>query len=177
MHMTCRDRWTELVDFAEGKPSAGFEAHVATCPSCAQEVERLRRAFAAGRLPVESVPAELVAQAKALMPLKKRTFQLIRSSLQLSSARAVSQAFQAVYRCDDDEVRVAYNQTETGWEVVSQLSASATEVRHRGKPLATDPEGRFFFVVRELADAGFTLVGKGGLTEVPSPDEASRGLD
>lgn len=177
MRMKCRDRWTELVDFAEGKPSAELVVHLESCPECAKEVERLRRAFRAAELPVEEVPADVVARAKAIMPEKKRRFQLVRSSLQLSSARAVSQAFQAIYRYEDDEIRVAYNQIESGWEIVSQLPPSATGVRAGGKALETDADGRFYFFARTLADAGFTVVGKDGLAEVPSPDEASRGLD
>ena len=177
MRMKCRDRWTELVDFAEGKPSAEVEAHLATCPECAKEVTRLQRAFAAGRLAHESAPEDVVARAKSLMPFQRKVFRLVRSSLQFSAARAVSQAFQALYEMDDAQIRVAYTQTESGWEVVSQLPATATRVKHGSTLLETDHDGRFFFVVRELEDAGFTILKGSTFLEVPSPDEAARGLE
>ena len=177
MRMNCRERWASLVDFAEGKTSRETEAHLATCEECRKEVARLRRAFAAGSLEMEPAPQELVDWAAALMPKRLRVFRMVRTSLQLSVARAVSQDFQAIYQLDEEVVRVAYNRTESGWEVVSQLPPSTQAVEHQGKQLVTDQDGRFFFVVQELPSAGFTLrSGSLGL-EVPSPEEASRGLD
>lgn len=177
MSMKCRERWESLVDFAEGKPSHETAAHLATCRECAREVDRLRRVFAAAHVVTEAAPQSAIERAKQMMPIQRKRFKLVRSTLQFSGARAVGQAFQAVYEIAGTQIRVAYTQTESGWEAVSQLPEGASTVKWAGLELIPDEDGRFYFTVRDLAEAAFTLSGGNVVMEVPSPEEAASDLE
>jgi hypothetical protein len=157
MKSTCDNYREALVDLAEGRTSKEVEAHVAKCSSCAIRLEELRAILAASRIKVESAPADLIAAVKSLIgqPVRRATLRM--TTLGLAGARSASQSFQAIYEIEGKSLRLMYEQTPQGWEVLGQFDGGASEIRRQATGFRTDESGRFQFTSGDLSDTGFSI--------------------
>ena len=163
MKRACREQWEGLVDLAEGRVQKNAASdHLHTCTDCQARFAELSRMFTAISVPRFTAPQELKLLAKGLMPKRPAPepirMRLIRSSLGLSGARAAGKDFQAIFGHESAEVRMMYTLAEDGWEVTGRLPAAEWQAFRDGSSLSTDSEGRFYFVIKNLADSAITLV-------------------
>jgi len=61
-----------------------------------------------------------------------------------------------------------YTLTEDGWEVTGRLPDPQWQAFRDETTLPTDDDGRFFFLIKSLADSGITLVGPTERLTVPA---------
>lgn len=176
MKRECQDIWESVVALAEGHANDGATAHLKGCGDCRRRFEQLQAMLAGIGLKSFEVPATLVEAAKSLIADKAKRLGLIRTSFQLSAARAPSQDFQAVYGGEGIEVRVMYSKVDQGWEVMGRTPAGQWLVETVDSPVDSDEHGRFHFVVGSLDDSAFSLIGEHGTCEIPSANEAIDGL-
>ena len=176
MKRECQDIWESVVALAEGQANDRATAHLEGCEDCRRRFEQLQSMFAGLGLASFEVPPTLVQAAKSLMFGQAKRLGLIRTSFQLSAARAPSQDFQAVYGGEGIEVRVMYSKVDQGWEVMGRTPAGEWRVEAEGSPVDSDEHGRFHFVVGSLDKSAFSLIGEHEACEIPSANEAIDGL-
>jgi len=160
MDRRCKEQEEGLALLAEGREDATTLAHVATCPACSSRVAELTRVVAAARLEQENAPAELVAQAQALMAPSRRTLvaRLLGSSLSAAGARKASDdAFSLHLGAEELSVRLHYTLTKEGWDVTGRAPAGDWTLVHEGRESDCGGSGRFQFFVSDLEGTAFTL--------------------
>jgi len=163
MKRACREQWEAIVDLADGRVESNSASdHLVTCADCQARLAELSRMFSAMSVRQYSAPPELKRLAKGLMPKRLPTepirMRLIRSSLGLSGARTAGRDFQAIFGHESAEVRVMYTLAEDGWEVTGRLPDPKWQAFRDGSILTTDSEGRFYFMIKSLADSAITVV-------------------
>jgi hypothetical protein len=173
MKRACRDQWEAIVELAEGRVETNSaSSHLSTCAECQGRFAELTRMFSVMAIPRFSAPTELQLAAKSLMPKRPQAepirMRLIHSSWGLSGARSSGQDFQAIYGHESAEVRMMYTLTEDGWEVTGRLPDPQWQAFRDETTLPTDDDGRFFFLIKSLADSGITLVGPTERLTVPA---------
>lgn len=176
MNLECRENWEGVVSLAEGQANDRASAHLEECESCRLRFHQLRSMMSGMETPEFEVPSSLVQAAKDLFVGKRRKLGLIRTSLQLSSARAPKQDLQAVFGGEGIEIRVMYSKVEQGWEILGQAPSDHWRVEWEGGTVESDERGRFHFRVETLESSEFSLVGEMEAYEVPSASEAISGL-
>lgn len=173
MKRACREQWEAKIDLAEGRAESNTaSSHLSTCAECQARLADLKRMFSAMSIPRYQTPAELKLSAKGLMPKREPAspirMRLLHSSWGLSGARSTGQDFQAIFGHESAEVRMMYTLTDDGWEVTGRLPDAKWQAFREGSSLPTDPEGRFYFLIQNLADSGITLVGPTERLAIPA---------
>ena len=175
MKRECQDVWESVVALAEGQANDRATTHLKGCEDCRLRFEQLQSMFAGMRLASFEVPPTLVQSAKSLIAGQTTRLRLVRTSFQLSAARAPSQDFQAVYGGQGIEVRVMYSKVDQGWEVMGRMPAGEWRVETESSPVDSDEHGRFHFLVGSLDKSAFSLIGENEVCEIPNANEAIDG--
>jgi hypothetical protein len=167
MKDSCRNYRDHLVDAAEGRVSPEVAQHLEACASCAELVRRYREIVAATRIAWTPASRELVELVKGLMPETRKVWSARRlgSSL-MAGARGPGDEFQMLVGTDELSVRVLASRTDAGWQLMGRFPEGEWNVV-ASVPVTVDANG-FRFVVSNLEESAFSLVGHDTVLEVPA---------
>ncbi|MFI5386178.1 MAG: hypothetical protein ACHQ50_08665 [Fimbriimonadales bacterium] len=128
--------------------------------------------FALGKLGFYNAPAKVVAAAEGLMPVKeRRVATLLRSTVSWSGARAVAEDFQLVVGQGENQTRLMYSRSGSGWLVLGRMPSSEWLAVKGETTLDSDEQGRFSFTASDLFATDVTLLGPSVEIYVPSAEE------
>lgn len=177
--MDCKAHEEGLAWLSRGGDAPEASRHVASCPACAERLERLRRIVAAARLRYEEAPDELAARAAALFPPKRRRLvaRLLGNGLATSGARREAADFSLHVGTPELPVYLYYAPTKRGWEILGSSPEGEWTTAYRGEETPCGPLGHFKLDVPSLQESSFALRSSDLEIEIPSAGELTdRGL-
>src|ERR1041385_6023275 len=113
----CQDFWEGVVGLAEGREDPAARAHLDSCPACDKKLAQLRQILRLGGMRYYDAPGDLISSVKGMMPApERRVAPLIRSTLAWSGARTVAEEFQLIVGVGDEQLRLMFVRSGSGWE-------------------------------------------------------------
>lgn len=174
------DRYLEsIAAMAGGDTEVSGSEHVLNCPECSTKLAQMRKILERGRVQTFEAPHDVLLRAKNIMPAaEKRSIlaRLVGNSLQFAGVRSTTaETFQLAFEADDTQVRLMYSETSKGWDVIGQVQPIVDLITAGDKQVKVDPQGRFEFSAKSLADTQIRIARAAGEIVIPSAQESLDG--
>ncbi len=157
--MRVNDRLIELVDVATGLRSASELGEIS--PGEMRRLSELRVVFQAFSIQTESAPVSAIESVKAFLPIKP--IQIFKARLGQTSLATVgarfetADQFQATYETDQHEIRMSFERTTMGWNVMGKLPEGIWEIRAKDILVVSDAAGRFELQIDDISNAEWRM--------------------
>lgn len=174
----CKKHLEGLVELALGNQAPDAREHVGGCISCAEALRQFGKILSSLEMGGFDAPAYLVAEA-ARIPIAGPAvhMRLAGSSLLTAGARLESaETFQLVFESGEHTVRLMYEKSPAGWDVLGKVEGGADwKAETGGGNVPVDDSGRFSFTAPSLSNTDVRLTGEGTSLLIPPAQEVSGG--